>query len=216
MPRPRFARLPKPRQDALLEAAAQEFGALGFDDASINHILEVAGVSKGAAYYYFDDKEDLFLTVVRHYMDQLGVGQFERLPATVTAETFWPTLTELYRLPMVRSKDYSWAFGVWRAAGDLWRRRHGEGPLSAFIREQLEVLTRLIKRGQELGVIRRDLPDDLLMAWIRAVDDANDGWVLDHWEELDRDALAAAADRVVDGLRRLVSRTPCKVQEKRS
>jgi AcrR family transcriptional regulator len=205
MPRPRFARLSRERQHALLEAAAQEFGARGFDDASLNHILELAGVSKGAAYYYFDDKEDVFLTVVRHYLAELGIEHFDQLPQTVTAETFWPALTELYRAPMVRSHEFPWAFGVWRAAGELWRARRSEGPIAVFAEEQLAVLARLLKRGQELGVIRTDLPDDLLIAWVRAVDDANDGWILDHWQELDPKALAEAADRVVDGLRRLTS-----------
>jgi AcrR family transcriptional regulator len=60
MPRPRFAKLPAVRQHALLEAAAQEFGARGYDDASINRILERAGVSKGAAYYYFDDTGEIW------------------------------------------------------------------------------------------------------------------------------------------------------------
>ncbi len=203
MPRPRFEKLPAARRVALLEAAAQEFGALGFEDASINHILEVAGVSKGAAYYYFDNKEDLFLTVVRHYLDVLGLGNFEAMPDNITAETFWSELTELYRKPFVRSLDYDWAFGVWRAAGEIWRSRP-TGALAEFANQYIAVLERLLKRGQDLGVIRRDLPDDLLMAWVRAVDDANDRWILEHWQELDQQTLAVAADRVVDALRRLI------------
>jgi AcrR family transcriptional regulator len=203
MPRPRFARLPAARRHALLEAAAHEFGALGFEDASINHILERAGVSKGAAYYYFDDKEDLFLTVVQHYMAELNVDRFDELPDTVTADSFWPKLTELYRGPLMRSHEIPWAFGVWRAAGEMLRARPG-GALAAFANEYLEVLRRLLKRGQQLGVIRTDIPDDLMMAWVRAVDDANDRWILENWDQLDVDALEAAADRVVDGIRRLI------------
>ncbi len=76
--------------------------------------------------------------------------------------------------------------------------------MADFANDYIGVLERLLKRGQQLGVIRTDLPDELLMAWVRAVDDASDRYVLDHWEELDHAALAAAADRVVDGLRRLI------------
>jgi AcrR family transcriptional regulator len=203
LPRPRFQKLPPARRTALLEAAAREFGAHGYEDASMNLILEQAGVSKGAAYYYFDDKEDLFLTVVQHYLDQLGIGNFEELSENVTAERFWPELAELYRKPFLRSRDLPWAFGVWRASGEVWRARPN-GALAAFANQYIGVLGRLLKRGQLLGVVRTDLPDELLMAWVRAVDDANDRYILDHWAELDYDALAAAADRVVDGLRRLI------------
>ena len=203
MPRPRFARLPAARQRALLEAAAHEFGAHGFEDASINQILDRAGVSKGAAYYYFDDKEDLFLTVVQHYMAELHVDNFEELVESVTADTFWPRLTDFYRGPIVQSHDIPWAFGVWRAAGEMMRARPG-GALAAFANGYLDILRRLLKRGQILGIVRTDLPDDLLMAWVRAVDDASDRWILEHWDELDLAALQAAAERVVDGIRRLI------------
>src|SRR5215471_10775357 len=118
MPRPRFFKLPLTRQEALLEAAAQEFAAHGFEDASLNQILERAGVSKGVAYYYFDDKEDLFLTVVDHYLARLGITNFEQFPETVTADTFWSSLAELYRRPFIRSREIPWSFGVWRAVSD--------------------------------------------------------------------------------------------------
>jgi AcrR family transcriptional regulator len=203
MPRPRFDKLPPVRRAALLEAAAHEFSAHGYEDASMNHILEMAGVSKGAAYYYFDDKEDLFLTVILHYLDDLGVTNLEEMPETVTAETFWPRLREVYRRTFVKTPDHPWAFGVWRAAGEVFRARPN-GPLAQFVDQYIAVLARLLKRGQELGVLRTDLPDDLLMAWVRAVDDTHDRWILEHWAELDNDALSAAVDRVVDGLRRLV------------
>lgn len=60
MPRPRFQKLSIEKQQAILEAAAREFSAHGYEGASINKILETAQLSKGAAYYYFDDKADLF------------------------------------------------------------------------------------------------------------------------------------------------------------
>src|SRR5579864_5165731 len=132
MPHPRFERLQADRRTALLEAAAQEFGRHGYADASINRILERAGLSKGVAYYYFDDKEDLFLTVVRYYMDAIDVGFFTSLPETVTAETFWPSLSEIYRRAFIRSHEIPWAFGVWRAAGELWRN-NTTGALAEFV-----------------------------------------------------------------------------------
>ena len=47
------------------EVAAREFGEHGFEGASLNHILAEAGVSKGAAYYYFEGKADLFAAAAR-------------------------------------------------------------------------------------------------------------------------------------------------------
>jgi AcrR family transcriptional regulator len=202
MARPRFTKLPAARQTRILEAAAREFAEFGYEGASINHVLEQAGVSKGAAYYYFDDKEDLFVTVVRHYTEQLA-ARLELETATLTADTFWPTFLALYRQQLVRSFDTPWAFGVLRAAAELVRADRASGPLAELITERLALVARLLKHGQSLGVVRTDVPDDLLLAWLRAVKDASDRWLLVHWDELDCAALAAAAERAFDGIRRL-------------
>ena len=67
MPRPRFARLTAAKRERIMEAAAKEFAAHGYEGATLNRILVEAGISKGAAYYYFDDKADLYLTALLHY-----------------------------------------------------------------------------------------------------------------------------------------------------
>jgi AcrR family transcriptional regulator len=58
MPFTRFEKLTQERRERVLDAAAQEFAAYGFEDSSINRILENANMSKGAAYYYFEDKAE--------------------------------------------------------------------------------------------------------------------------------------------------------------
>src|SRR5689334_10432777 len=96
MPRSRFDKLPAEKREKLLRIAAREFGTHSYKDASLNRILEQAGISKGAAYYYFDDKADLYRTVVEYYISQLTPEtQFEL--AQLSAESFWPTLVEIYR-----------------------------------------------------------------------------------------------------------------------
>ncbi|MFT4978048.1 MAG: AcrR family transcriptional regulator [Myxococcota bacterium] len=72
LPRPRFDRLPSQKQRAVLETAAAEFIALGYHRASLNRVQTSLGLSKGAFYYWFDDKEDLFLAVLQ---DRLAVLQ---------------------------------------------------------------------------------------------------------------------------------------------
>ena len=71
MVRPRFAKLAPAQQQAILGAALDEFAAHGFHDASLNRIIDAAGISKGSMYYYFDGKEDLFAHVTRVEFEQL-------------------------------------------------------------------------------------------------------------------------------------------------
>src|SRR6266487_5444314 len=100
MPFPRFSKLPLEKRERLMEAAAQEFAAYGFANASMNRILETVQMSKGAAYYYFEDKVDLFFTVIQYCNERLKPFNLELDPATLTAENFWPTFAELHRQPL--------------------------------------------------------------------------------------------------------------------
>ncbi|WP_374764739.1 TetR/AcrR family transcriptional regulator [Yunchengibacter salinarum] len=53
-------------QAKLLQAAEEEFGALGFHDASISGITARAAVALGTFYTYFDSKESVFRALVGH------------------------------------------------------------------------------------------------------------------------------------------------------
>lgn len=52
------------RRLAILEAATQVFHESGFNNASLNKIIELSGGSKRSLYDYFGDKEALFSAVV--------------------------------------------------------------------------------------------------------------------------------------------------------
>lgn len=56
---------------ALLDAAAIEFGSLGFHDASIAGITRRAGVAMGSFYTWFDSKDAIFRAVVRDLSGQV-------------------------------------------------------------------------------------------------------------------------------------------------
>lgn len=55
----------------LMRAAEEEFGVHGLEGANIRDILERAGVSPGAFYHSFEDKNDLFLALVEEATREL-------------------------------------------------------------------------------------------------------------------------------------------------
>ena len=207
MPFPRFSKLPIEKRERLMEAAAKEFAAYGFENASVNRILKTVQMSKGAAYYYFEDKVDLFFTVIQYCIERLELN-LELDPATSTAETFWPSFAELRRQPLLNSFERPWLFAAVRAAEHLSPAALQREPLATFARQVRTWIMNIVKRGQELGVIRTDLSEDLIFAWLQALDDASDHWLLAHWPELDRQAIAHISDQTVDGMRRALAVLP--------
>jgi TetR/AcrR family transcriptional regulator len=61
-----FLKLPAKKQLAILNAAAEIFAKEGYHHASISDICKNAGISNGALYKYFDNKEDLFLCIINY------------------------------------------------------------------------------------------------------------------------------------------------------
>jgi AcrR family transcriptional regulator len=205
MPFPRFHNLEREKRERLLEVAAQEFAMYGFEDASINRILERAQMSKGAAYYYFADKVDLFFTVVQYCNERLKLIDLAVDPAMLTTETFWPSFAELHRQPLIRSFEQPWLFAAVNAARRLSPESLESEPLASFARQLIGWVMTIIRRGREVGVIRTDLPDELIFAWLQALDEASDQWLLAHWKELDRAAIAKVSDQTVDAMRRVLA-----------
>jgi AcrR family transcriptional regulator len=205
VPFPRFDKLPQEKRERLLEIAAQEFAKHGFEDASVNRILERAQMSKGAAYYYFEDKIDLFFTVVQYGNERLKLINQEVDIAALTEENFWPIFAELHREPLLLSFEEPWLFAAIKAAGRLSTTALEREPLATFAKQIITYVMTIVKRGQEIGVVRTDIPDELIFAWLQALDDTGDRWLLAHWEHLNREAIAQVSDQTVDAMRRVLA-----------
>ena len=65
MPTKTFFNLPEAKQKMLLKAAEKEFSRVLYRDASINKIVQNANISRGSFYMYFENKEDLYLYIIK-------------------------------------------------------------------------------------------------------------------------------------------------------
>jgi AcrR family transcriptional regulator len=182
MPRPRFHALPAERQRAILDAAGRAFADRGYAQASLNGVLAEIGVSKGAAYYYFDDKADLFATVVEDAWEGVA-GDFQAELGRLDRSTFWPAIEALYARQVASFAGRPWIWRAAKAVGPALADPRAGPVLIARLAPMFAVLGGLRERARELGVFRHDLPEDLVLAMIEATDAAIDGWWLAHPEQ---------------------------------
>lgn len=206
MARNRFDNLKTDKQEAILRAAGEEFASKGFGAASINRIIQESGMSKGSVYYYFEDKADLFATVVerglQRIMGEIGWPALE----VMGADEFWDTLLELTHRSIEYAKRDDWWIKIGRA---YHRVRHETGAGPAV--ERLQNLGRdwwgaVIGRGQALGIIRTDLPFELLIEITMGADEGGDRWMMEHWEEFTPEAMRKIIDARVDLLRDMLDK----------
>jgi len=57
-------------REALMSAGREIFVRDGFDQARLEEIAKATGLTRGAFYSHFDDKEDIFLTIVEDELDR--------------------------------------------------------------------------------------------------------------------------------------------------
>jgi len=207
MARPRFANLDLDTRYRILETAAEEFAARGFDGVSLNRLIEQLEMSKGSFYYYFDDKADLFSTVADlawAIVLPAGDVDFE----TFDEENFWPSLEALMQDARERVRANPWLVGFTRLMYDP--------PDVAGVRESLAEKfdqarrwqAALIGRGQELGTVRPDLPVELLQALLVGADEAADRWFVNNWERLDEKEVERLFEEVFAIFRRMLEQPP--------
>src|ERR1051326_4641663 len=126
MPFSRFEKLAPEKREHLFEVAAQEFASRGFEQASLNRILEQAQMGKGSAYYYFADKADLFSAIIEYARKRLHLDDLTLDLAALTAQTFWSEIAALSREQLLRSFEHPWLFLVLRVPArlspTLWER----------------------------------------------------------------------------------------------
>ena len=89
---------PRARGDSrklLLDAAAKVFARRGYEAASVDEVAAEAGLSKGAVYWNFDSKDDLFHAL---YDERIDRRLQEMLELTEAAPADRPTSGEVNRL----------------------------------------------------------------------------------------------------------------------
>ena len=200
MVRPRFARLPPEQQQAILRAALDEFAARGFHDASLNRVIEAAGISKGSLYYYFDGKEDLYTYVLQTGLERLftDLGPFP-VRSEGDADAFWATLEDYYlRLmtALATSPQLAALVRGWIAASKNTALQQAQQEMEQAVLPWME---QALAAGQRVGAVRCDLPSALLIAVVVGMGEAMDTWLMT--QQLDQDDLPRLIGALIDMIR---------------
>lgn len=181
MPLQRFEKLAPDRQEGILAAAKAEFAARGFTAASYNTIIKEAGLSKGAMYYYFADKADLYRTVLELAIGQLAetageIGDFD------DAAGFWTEVRALLDRAMALMLTSP-------EIAELSRLIYGEGSnsevLAPLIERAEQWCTQLLREGQQVQAVRADIPVEFLATAVTGLLVHVDRWLAQRLETLE-------------------------------
>ena len=141
----------------VLDGARQAFAAHGYEGATVKLIEEATGLSRGAIFHHFPDKDALFLALAEEDAEEI---------AGVVDEA---GLVEAMR--RLRDKDAGW-LGVQL---EVARRVRTDPEFSALWSRHLRGIARAtqarLARQRDAGVVRRDIPVETLAAFLALVYD---------------------------------------------
>ena len=134
----------------IIRIAASEFARLGFDQANINTIAELAGIGKGTIYLYFENKRELFLAMLHH----IAQAQMSVIRAELAAERpLQQRLVRLFRAFAHLAEEESDNFNVYMSA--LYGvNRAFQVEATKLLRDYVAVIALVLEESQTHGEIR--------------------------------------------------------------
>jgi len=136
----------------ILQAAARLFMQHGFSNVTVEQITEAADVGKGTFFNYFPTKEHVLVAMVRQRTDLVAMAAREAQAATTVKPV-------ALRLAMNMAQANASSPSMVRdllgsACTNEVMLKHMQGVLLAARSAAAEIM----RRGQELGEVRRDIP----------------------------------------------------------
>jgi len=140
----------------LLQAASREIYRSGFQSASLDTILAVAGVTKGALYYHFKSKEALGYAVVEEVIAPIVYGQWVR-PLQGVKDPIAALIDAVRRLP-VRAEDVQGGCRLNNLAQEMSLLDAGFRKRLALIFDTWrQAVAFTLREGQTHGSVRREV-----------------------------------------------------------
>ena len=209
MPTKRFDNIDPSRKKKILDAARAEFIRSGYDGASLNDIIREAEISKGSLYYYFEDKVDVFITVLTEVMkeiqQQVGgiiLGEF--------SDDFWIDIENYIKKTIQFSLENPGIIHLARGLESILATDPHNKSINEFFNSAKSITADILKRGQDMGEVRRDIPLEMLTAIIYNLGETMDYWVFDHWETFTHEEVEKIHIIYTDIFRRIAGIEPVK------
>lgn len=143
---------------AIEDCAFELFGRYGYDGVSIGDIAKAARLSKGALYWHFQGKEELYLDCLKRLHKLFSEHIFDPMQAqaepVAALLVLFRGLDQLLRDPRIQQG----VAGYWLIPSSSETVRLIEAQRS-FEESAVAVLGQTLRRGQDQGVL--DLGDDL-------------------------------------------------------
>ena len=167
MPLTRFESLDESLKTRILNCAKHEFSNHGYENASYNKIIQKIGISKGSMYYYFENKEDLFITCFIDESRTTGMTSFEpnEISKVIDRDAFWKSIQDMSTQRWKDALQHPLIISLIHQVASLGSEHPIFHKLNSACEGLIEYndLIAILNHGKGIGAIRSDVPLDVLI-----------------------------------------------------
>ena len=185
------------KRERILRAAVDVFAQNGYFNAKVSEIAKAAGVADGTIYLYFDNKEDVLITIFREHTRNYLQSLERELAHVKRAEDRIRIAIRHHLETLGRDRALAIVAQV--------ELRHSLKFMSLLSQQEvadyLGLLRKMVEHGQSEGSFRRNLNPQLVAKAIFGVlDEMVTSWMLSEKESNLGDSAEQVADLLLTGL----------------
>jgi AcrR family transcriptional regulator len=172
------------RKEQILQAATMVFARLGFHKARMDDIVEQAGLSKGAVYWYFESKDEIITTILDRFFER-ELEDFRQI-----SQGEEPIPDRLLKIMRNLSKEIETIADLMPIIYEFYavaaRENAIRKTIQRYFKSHTTLLEELIKVGIDRGELRDVLPYDVALSLVALMEGCMLIWILG---TLDHDVL---------------------------
>lgn len=148
-----FKKLPESRKNQILKAAAEVFAHKGYFQAGVDDLCAKAGISNGAFYKYFKNKESLFVTIFNFVVE--GMVSMLFLKEADPEASIYERVKIIFNELSVLSKEHPEMVMIYVNLGSCAMNKFAQSFSEKIERESKQYWLNLVTRGKKRGDIRK-------------------------------------------------------------
>ncbi|GAA0351526.1 TetR/AcrR family transcriptional regulator [Bacillus horti] len=141
----------------IIKAAATVFSKIGYHQASLDLVAEHTGMTKGAVYWHFSSKQDLFLALLEQHLQQQIRLLSIRIEALLTSPNPRLALEEWLKEQLEGLAENKESAGLFMEFVVASREKEVRDRLTSLQRDFLQHISELIADMQHQGRIRASI-----------------------------------------------------------
>lgn len=158
---------PEERKAQIIQTALKLFAAKGYENTTINSIIDEAGISKGGFYHHYGSKEELLEDIVRMLIGGM-VAIFKEIDARDDLTALEKTNEYIRRVNAYKTEKVVATAAFLSELYSSGKNVRLESKIYDFAREHVSpIMKKIILQGVEEGTFKTKYPEEAAEAYVK-------------------------------------------------